>query len=296
LFVKVLLLHLAGLKHIFSEDCVSDISNGPNKREAFEKYLRSYYTKLGLKDSVEPNELAIMADFCYYNYEFVKDLNFPNDKTALVLNLLFPFVTFQHLDTDSISIYIPTDNYSEENNRQRLEQVFERYKTSLLAFSADDPPNSLQVFTEEEIIKLLDYITRTYFKHFEVFSFITGIRQSVKNKKVTIYVDEPIHTLPLKYAEEILPKEEEKKEVKKDVEEHVEEEQHEEVAKEEKKEEEEISLEKMIEALPLTEEEKEKLYAKIKIMREDVDNKLAEREKGLMNTIAEMKAKGKKKK
>jgi hypothetical protein len=296
LFVRVIALSLAGLKHIFSEDFVLDLSNSSNKREAFERYLRIYYTKLELKDSIEPNELGIIADFCYYNYEFAKDLNLPNDKIALVLNLFFPFVTFQHLNTDSLGIYIPTDNYSEESSKQKLEEVFERFKAILLTFSADDPPNSLQVFTHEEIIKLLDYITHTYFKHFEVFSFVMGTTQPVQNKKVTIYIDEPIPTLPLKCAEEILPKEEEKKVIEKPIEEHVKEELHEEVAKQEKKEEEEMSLEKMIEALSLTEEEKEKLYAKIREMRENVDNKLAEREKNLLNTLTEMKTKGKKKK
>eukprot|EP00826_Nyctotherus_ovalis_P050994 TRINITY_DN6329_c0_g1_i10.p1 TRINITY_DN6329_c0_g1~~TRINITY_DN6329_c0_g1_i10.p1 ORF type:complete len:138 (+),score=80.27 TRINITY_DN6329_c0_g1_i10:1070-1483(+) len=135
---------------------------------------------------------------------------------------------------------------------------------------------------------------KTYLKHFEVFAYVMGTEQRVRNKKVTIYIDEPISVLPLKCAREIVPEVEEKVESR---EEKAEEEVvKEEEAQEEKKEEEETPLEKLIEALSLSEEEKERLYAKLKEMREDVENKLAEREKGLLNTIAEMKTKGKKKK
>lgn len=248
----------------------------------------------------ETEEIAIMADFCYYNLEFANEkLHLPNDKTALLLNILFPFITFKHLDPDHVGIYIAAEEWSDERCNSLMNETFERLKSMLIPFTSDNPPNTLQVFTYENIEQILDYATRTYFNHFPVFAHIMGTKESVFEKKITLYIDEPITVPSLKESKEIIP---EKKEIPKEADKQLEGKQGDEENAEgeganieENKEEEEKSIEELVKALSITEDEKASLLAKIQEMKEDVDHKLLERENELKEKLEDLKNKGKKK-
>jgi len=293
------------LKHVFSENNVSEIYKAKDRSQGFLTFFENYYRKLGLKDLLEQNELSIMTMFCIYNLEFAKvKLRLPDDKAALIMNILFPFVSFRHLDSkDQIGCYIPPEEWSDEKVKQKLSQKYEYLQIALLTFAKDNPPKSMKVFDPDVLIQILDYVSKTYFEHFALFACATGQMQKVKEKRMTLYMDEPISTPPLKEANLIPNKEKEAKnakaEAKKTEEKKPDEkiaEQKEEKKKSEKKEEEVKSVEKMIDSLVLSEEGKQSIYNKIKEMKEEMELKLAERQKKLEEKLEESKPKGKKKK
>ena len=255
-------------------------------------FLLGYYEKLGLKDSAEHNEVSIVSDFCLYNLEFAKEkLRLPDDKAALLLNILFPFISFKHLD--SMGTYIDDSEWSEEKCKEKLGQRFETFRESLLAFSADNPPHSMKVFEAETLASIVEYATKTYFSHFALFAYTTGKIQKVQEKKMTIFPDEPMHVLTLKDAVLIPPKDNVKsppKAEQKKVEEKVEQKEEHKVSE---KKEEEKSVETMLEELALSEEGKKNIQGKLKEMKDEVAAKLAERQKKLHEKLEEMKSKNK---
>ena len=173
------------------------MAKAPDKKKTLADYFAALYEKLGLKDELEPNELAIIADFHFYNLEFAKDeLLLPDNKAALLMNLLASFISFKHLEKGNEARESGLEPGTEIKELQ--ERRFELFKETLLAFAIDNPPSSLKVFSAEELKKIVDYALKTYFRHFELFTYAFSLKQSVMDKKMTLHVDEPIPVPPLK--------------------------------------------------------------------------------------------------
>ena len=289
-----------GLKHLFLENNVSDLVKSPDKKKSLVEFFTAYYEKQGLKDQLENNELTILADYHFYNFEFAKDqLLLPDDKAALLMNIFATFVSFQHLQKERDPNAPRIDVTNEEKCKEVLAQKYDYLKETLILFAVENPPSSLKVFTAEQIDKILGYATSNYFKHFKLYSYALSIKQSVAEKKMLLYIDEarPVPSLKdalLKDKEgkemqktgRLDPKQSSsdvnKKEDKSDV-------PREEKKKAEKKEDEEKNVDKMIETINLSNEGKQALYSKIKEMKDEIDTQLQERQKKMAEKLEEMK-------
>ncbi len=296
------------MKQLFLESNVAELVRAPDKRRALSDFFLAYYEKLKMKDLLEPNELAILVEFHLYNFEFAKDeLLLPDDKAALLMNILSAFVVFTHLEKEKECCIALPEGWTEDQCRRAVDGKFDSFKETLLAFSADNPPTSLRVFSTEELRKTLDFASRTYLRHFPLFMCAFNTQQRVKEKSMTIYVDEPIPVPALKDSNLIPQKDKEppktaakeakqaapeakKAEEKAPSQEEPKPEDRKKPEKAEKKEEEqEKNVDKMIEALSLSEGNKQAIYAKLKEMKDELENKLTERQKGLETKLEEMK-------
>ncbi len=189
---------IEGLKHIFSAENVGALGRAASRKKALLDFFEAYYDKLGVKERLEPNELSIIADFHFFNFEFAKEqLLLPDDKAALLLNVLAMLFSFKHLDKSRREETKTAPALNEDACAGLLAQKFDSLKEVLLAFALDNPPASLKVFSPDEIQQTLDFASRSYFRHFSLFTFAANNPQQVANRSMTLYIDEPLAVPPL---------------------------------------------------------------------------------------------------
>ena len=206
---------IEGLKKIFTTRDISELSASPRGKYAFIDFLAGYFSKLGVKDKIDNNELNIIADFHCYNLEFAKEqLLLTDEKATLLLNIFAMLIAFKDFEptTGSLrsfspdpakakdelsnpSLKVPTTE--EEDYRLALEQKFDNFKDALLSFSIDNQPFNLRVFTGDEVKKIIDYVMDTYFGHFRLYSYVLSNKQLSDQKSISVCIDEPLPIPPL---------------------------------------------------------------------------------------------------
>ncbi|KAL8004211.1 putative flagellar C1a complex subunit C1a-32 [Plasmopara halstedii] len=53
-----------------------------------------------------------------------------------------------------------------------LTESFEKFQSTLLTHSVNRSPNSVGIFCREEVDKIVDYVTDSYYRHFELYKCI----------------------------------------------------------------------------------------------------------------------------
>jgi hypothetical protein len=64
---------IEGLKQIFGAPDIKALRESPKGRYAVVEFLANYFSRLGVKEKIDNNELNIIADFHFYNLGFAKD-------------------------------------------------------------------------------------------------------------------------------------------------------------------------------------------------------------------------------
>jgi len=194
-------VNITNLTIIFTPDDIISLTSSSDMRHGMTEFITKYFTELGLQDKIDINEINIIADFHYYNLCFAKNqLLLPNNKTALLLNIMARLIKFR--DYEASNVMIKTMNQEmqrseEEKYKLLLEQKFDELRDSLLACSVDNPPFSIRIFTTNEVKKLLDYTMNTYFLHFRLYNAVMSNKQFSEQKNIEVYIDEPLPIPPL---------------------------------------------------------------------------------------------------
>eukprot|EP01022_Parablepharisma_sp_SALTPOND_P023681 TRINITY_DN506_c0_g1_i9.p4 TRINITY_DN506_c0_g1~~TRINITY_DN506_c0_g1_i9.p4 ORF type:complete len:461 (+),score=52.30 TRINITY_DN506_c0_g1_i9:39-1421(+) len=195
---------IEGFKEIFTPSTVSTLYPSPKGRYAFTEFMSNYFVKLGVKEKIDNNELNIIADFHYYNTCFaIEQLLLPYEKTALLLNIFAMLIAFRDFETSGLIIKTYTERSQEapkseeEDYKLALGQKYDFFRDALLSYSIDNPPLQIRIFTADEVKKILDYAMDTYFPHFRLYSYVLSNKQLSDQKTIEVYIDEPLPIPPL---------------------------------------------------------------------------------------------------
>jgi hypothetical protein len=194
-------INIQNLITIFTPDDIIALTSSSDMHYGVTEFMTRYFTELGLQDKIDTNEINIIADFHYYNLCFAKDqLLLPNNKTALLLNIMARLIKFRDLGASNMMIKTMNQEMQrskEEEYKLLLEQKFDELRDALLACSVDNPPFSIRIFTTDEVKKLLDYTMNTYFLHFRLYNAVMSNKQFSEQKNIEVYIDEPLPIPPL---------------------------------------------------------------------------------------------------
>ena len=107
----------------------------------------------------------IATDFHFFNYAFCKAQAFDPLRTA----------TFMSIMTEVFQADARSNSF--DRNIATSVQYFQQL---LLKHSVERPPNSVQVFAEADVEPLQDFVFRTYYKNYKVFTYIFGKQAHIK--------------------------------------------------------------------------------------------------------------------
>eukprot|EP00826_Nyctotherus_ovalis_P024557 TRINITY_DN1897_c0_g3_i1.p1 TRINITY_DN1897_c0_g3~~TRINITY_DN1897_c0_g3_i1.p1 ORF type:complete len:313 (+),score=108.12 TRINITY_DN1897_c0_g3_i1:92-1030(+) len=193
-------VNIENFKIIFTPDDIVSLTSLSDMRYGMTEFMSRYFAERDLQDKIDINELNIIADFHYYNLSFAKDqLLLPNNKTALLLNVMARLIEFRDLTASAAikTVSQEMQRSEEEEYKLLLEQKFDGLRDALLACSVDNPPFSIRIFTTDDVKKILDYTMSTYFLNFRLYHSVMSNKQFSEQKSIEVYIDEPMPIPPL---------------------------------------------------------------------------------------------------
>lgn len=111
----------------------------------------------GLEEYNTDQKVAIALELNYYALSFCREQSFNGSKAAIFL-----------------AIVKNVHEQVSQTSTPFLEKDFTHFKSLLLKHSVHKPPESEKIFEIAEIQKLSDYMTETYFRHYNLYKYIFG--------------------------------------------------------------------------------------------------------------------------
>lgn len=120
--------------------------------------------KLSDKDGLKSE---VLAEFHFHNFLFCQKNKFDAEKASAFLSIM------RVLHTEAVV----AKKLEEQLARALLEKLLLRHSRQL-------PPFSVGIYTEKEVDKIRDYVSRTFFRHYSMFAFMYEQRQDIILKVV----------------------------------------------------------------------------------------------------------------
>lgn len=128
------------------------------------KRLLRIYFNIHYKDEIKN---IVATDFHFYNYAFCKERAFDSRRTSTYLSIMN-------------DIFIKDSMTSSGKTRKLSYEYFEKL---ILIHSVELPPNNTQIFKEIDFSSIIDYSVESYFRHFNLYSYIFSKQERYVNVK-----------------------------------------------------------------------------------------------------------------
>ena len=112
----------------------------------------------------EEKKNVIATDYHFYNYAFCKERAFDARRTSTLMAIMYEIFY-----RDSLTTGI-------DKSRQSSYKYFEEL---VLKHSVELPPESIQLFRDVDVNAIMDYAVESYYKQFNLFSYIFSIQERV---------------------------------------------------------------------------------------------------------------------
>lgn len=96
---------------------------------------------------------AIQLDLAYYTVAFCRESSFSPDKTSAVFGIT------RSVHTEAMKNFWP------------LERTCKFFKEQLMLYSIQRPPYSIGLFTLQDVNRITEYVTDTYFRHYNMYKY-----------------------------------------------------------------------------------------------------------------------------
>ncbi|XP_065830548.1 cilia- and flagella-associated protein 119-like [Oscarella lobularis] len=107
-----------------------------------------------LKSFDDDLKSEIVVDLYFYALQFAEEMKFSREQTSAFFSIVKA--------THHKCIETPFDN---------MQATFDFFKELVLCHSVRRPPYSVGLFNPDQVQKVMDYVLRTYFKHFKMYKF-----------------------------------------------------------------------------------------------------------------------------
>jgi hypothetical protein len=107
---------------------------------------------------------VIATDYHFYNYAFCKERAFDARRTSTFMAIMNEIFHRDSLTTGLVK------------SRQSSYKFFEEL---VLKHSVELPPESIQVFKDVDVNAIMDYAVESYYKQFNLFSYIFSIQERI---------------------------------------------------------------------------------------------------------------------
>ena len=112
-------------------------------------------TERGLGDC----KVGILVDFYFHHYAYCKAQAFSARQTCSMLSIA------QHVFRSDM-----------DNATSSAESSFSAFEKLILRHAVERPPVSMQVFSEEQALGVVDHFLNSYFRHFRLYKYIFSER------------------------------------------------------------------------------------------------------------------------
>ena len=138
-------------------------------------FVRILSDHLGVSHYDSNSRSAIFVDFCYYNLIFSHyEEGFSDEKTSVLFAMMKR--VFERA----------TSRLSET-----LTDSFEVFKEMVVRHSTDGP-DSRAVFSERDVKKITDFVSKGFYRHFRAYQLVFSSRQTIESVSHDIVVETPL--------------------------------------------------------------------------------------------------------
>jgi len=122
--------------------------------------LRKYFSI----NYVDEKKNVIATDYHFYNYAFCKERAFDARRTSTLMAIMHEIFYRDSLTTGIAKSRKSSYKYFEE---------------LVLKHSVELPPESIRVFRDADVSAIMDYVVESYYKQFNLFTYIFSIQERV---------------------------------------------------------------------------------------------------------------------
>ena len=215
-----------GLEIILTEFCLDACWKSTQPKSIILEFMTRYLAKNNILENFTSLELDITAEFHVQNLIFCKEvLKLSETKTAVLVNLLWELlkhanrkypekVVKKKMEESMVDDSTSRNNQNkkkakkmttEENQTVKIvektpETDFLYIKELLLNHSVENPPNQEKIFDSRECENILKYIRNSYIAHYRLFYYVSSSVDKTEDKKITVFIDDPLEVPPLSEA------------------------------------------------------------------------------------------------
>jgi hypothetical protein len=113
--------------------------------------------------------IALLMDLYMYLYAFSKEQEYTPEKISVLLAIMHRLVVTDLFEADR------------RNSPWTLTESFKQFQSLLLRHSVERPPISAGIFETADVSAIVDYITHSYYRHFNLYQsvFVPQYHQSI---------------------------------------------------------------------------------------------------------------------
>ena len=131
------------------------------------------------------------------------DVNLTRERQEILGNHLFYAFAYAKANLKSsgeISTYLSVIKeifeHDVDTGYKSMEESFDLFKKLLLLHSVDRSPHSIKVFERDSVLGLIDNMTDTYYRHFRMYQYIFGKRETLLMQQHVLFDVEQVPDLP----------------------------------------------------------------------------------------------------
>jgi hypothetical protein len=168
------------------EDTFKSLFDAQDTQEAWSQFVIEQLRQhcINFDERNKTTEIKILTDY------YVQLLNYGRDKLHLTLPKLTSLLVVSHSLIHYNYFNISHSIHSDSDLLTQLKLDFDTMKSMLMNSNLN----------KHEIIAVCEYLGSTYFRHYRLYNYIFTSKQTVQTKYLNLIIDEPISTHPLSNA------------------------------------------------------------------------------------------------
>ncbi|KAJ1126168.1 hypothetical protein NDU88_004576 [Pleurodeles waltl] len=108
-----------------------------------------------LQDSESSPRDAVLLELYFYTIQFCRDHGFSREQTSCFFSIV--------KETHQACLETPLGN---------TDSCYRYFTDLLMCHSARRPPFSIDLFSQEQVLQITDYVVNTYFRHFKLYKYV----------------------------------------------------------------------------------------------------------------------------